>query len=85
MMCPTHHLGPFSSSLPSVPALRRCYRAGCAGAGCRQSLVQLSCGHCICCAGSRRHRLLQGIVIDVMVTWWGIDGGGKATRVTVTR
>ena len=85
MMCPTHHLGLFSSSLPSIPALHRCYHAGCAGAGCHQSSVQLSCGHCICCAGSRRRRLLQGIVIDVMVMWWGIDGGGKATRVTVTR
>ena len=64
MMCPTHHLGPFSSSLPSVPALRRCYRAGC-----RRSSVQLGCGHCICCAGSHHCRLLQGIVIDVMVMW----------------
>ena len=68
MTCPTHHLGSFSSSLPSVPALRRCYCAGCAGAGRRRSLVQLGCGHCICCAGSCGHCLLQGIVIDVMVT-----------------
>ena len=77
-----------------LPVLCRCYCAGCAGAGCCRSSVQLGCGHCICCAGSCRHRLLQGIVIDVMVTWWwwcgdvvtwwGIDGGGKATRVTVT-
>ena len=63
MMCPTHRLGPFSTSLPSVPALCHCYHAGCAGAGCCQSLVQLSCGHCICCAG-HHHYLLQGIVID---------------------
>ena len=69
MTCPTHCLGPFSSSLPSVPALRRCYCAGCAGAGHRWLLVQLGCGRCICCAGSRRRCLLQGIVIDVMVTW----------------
>ena len=69
MMCPIHRLGLFLSSLPSVPALRCCYCAGCAGAGCRRSSVQLGCGCCICCAGSHRCRLLQGIVIDVMVTW----------------
>ena len=52
-----------------LPALHRCYRAGCAGAGHRWLSVQLGCGRCIWCAGSHRHRLLQGIVIDVMVTW----------------
>ena len=69
MTCLTHCLGPFSSSLPSVPALHRCYCAGCAGAGHRRLSVQLGCGCCICCAGSRRCRLLQGIVIDMMVMW----------------
>ena len=69
MTCLTHRLGPFLSSLPSIPALCCCYHAGCAGAGCHWSSVQLGCGHCICCAGSHRRRLLQGIVIDVMVMW----------------
>ena len=63
MTCPTHRLGPFSSSLPSIPALHHCYHAGCAGAGHHQSSVQLGCSPCICCAGCR-HCLLQGIVID---------------------
>ena len=63
MTCPTHHLGPFSFSLPSIPALHRCYCAGCAGAGHRWLLVQLGCGCCICCAGCGCC-LLQGIVID---------------------
>ena len=33
MTRPMRRLGPFPSSLPSVPASRRCYRAGHAGAG----------------------------------------------------
>ena len=69
MTCPTHRLGPISSSLPSVPALRHCYCAGCADAGHRWLSVQLGCGRCICCGGSCCCRLLQGIVIDVMVMW----------------
>ena len=40
------------------------------GAGRRRLSVQLGCGRCICCAGSHRCRLLQGIVIDVMVVMW---------------
>ena len=82
MTCLTHHLGPFSSSLPSIPALHSCCHAGCAGAGCHWLLVQLSCGCCICCAGCCCC-LLQYCHwwwwwwCDDVVTWWGIDHGGK--------
>ena len=67
MMCPTHRLGPFSSSLPSVVVIMLVVLVLVIIG--HQSSVQLGCGRCICCAGSHRCCLLQGIVIDVMVTW----------------